>query len=259
LAVQKGVYRKKVSVAIDVLSEIAERGLSDRGEVVDLLKRKYEELRISPFRGIAQPEDLYDKEMATLYVIGKYGMGIDEDYPELFSSLFDREIKYEEFAREILSNDDDATKKSRALEKLGTDVLTSNDVARILRVEFTKVVFGFSSEDELLRLMSEIERIFPENAKDVRNFKKFYIGFKLAEMITTGEVRNRLEKEAMKQAMVLKLGSGKLAPDDRYIATIARRVFKVPREKIERILSLGEARHEGELKHENDKENESRS
>lgn len=256
MAAQKSVYKKKISVSIDVLSEIADRGISERDEVIKILKEKYDEYRVSPFRGIAQPEDLFDKEMATLYVIGKYGMGINEDYPELFKKVFEREEKYEEFINEILSDKDDDAKKAGALEKLGTEALTSNDVARILRVVFTKLVFGFSSEDELVKIMAEMERLFPENAKDVKSFKKFYIGFRLAEMITTGEVRNRMEKEAMKQALVLKMGSGKIAPDDRYIAVIARRVFKVPKDKLERILSVGETKKEAE-RDEASKEDES--
>ncbi|MEM3284890.1 MAG: DUF2192 domain-containing protein, partial [Fervidicoccaceae archaeon] len=94
---QKKIYRKKISVAIDILSEISEKMIADRDKVIKLLKEKYEEYRISPFRGIAQPEDLYDKEMATLYVVGKYGMGLDEDYPEIFERVFEKEKKYEAF------------------------------------------------------------------------------------------------------------------------------------------------------------------
>ncbi|MGC9114713.1 MAG: DUF2192 domain-containing protein [Fervidicoccaceae archaeon] len=258
MSTQKGVYRKKISVSIDILSEIVEKGIVERDEVVKILREKYEEYRITPFRGIAQPEDLYDKEMATLYVIGKYGMGLDEDYPDFFGKIFEREKRYEDFVKEILSDKTDEERKASALEKLNTEILTSNDVARILRVVFTKVIFGFSDESGLFKLMEEIEKLFPDNAKDVRNFKRFYIGFKLAEMITIGEVRNRWEKEAMKQALVLKMGSGKLAPDDKYIAVIARKVFKVPKEKIQKILSIGETKKEVETD-EAHKENEGRS
>ncbi|MEM3228961.1 MAG: DUF2192 domain-containing protein [Fervidicoccaceae archaeon] len=241
---QKKIYRKKISVAIDILSEISEKMIADRDKVIKLLKEKYEEYRISPFRGIAQPEDLYDKEMATLYVVGKYGMGLDEDYPEIFERVFEKEKKYEAFINAIIPEQGNGDSRARLLEKLGSSELSSNDVARILRIVFTKVIFGFAQDDELLNLMNKIEKFFPENAKDVRNFKRFFIGFKLAEMIATGEIRSRVEKEAMKQALVLKLGSGKTAPDDKYVSVIARKVFKVPGEKIEKLLSLGESGEE---------------
>ena len=244
---QKGVYRKKISVAIEILSDVFDRGILDREKVIEILKEKYDEYRISPFRGLAQPEDLFDKEMATLYVLGKYGMGINEDYPELFGRIFEKENKYESFIDAVLLGENDEQKRRElALEKLGSPSLASNDVARILRIMFTKVVFSFSTEDDLVNLMNQMERIFPENEKDIKSFKRFYIGFKLAEMLTTGEIRSRVEKEAMKQALVLKMGSDKLAPDDRYVATIARKVFKVPPEKLERILNV--RRERGETK-----------
>jgi hypothetical protein len=55
-------------------------------------------------------------------------------------------------------------------------------------------------------------------------------------MIATGEIRSKVDKEARKQALNLKMGLGKVMPDDAYIYNIARNVFKVPKQKLIGIL-----------------------
>lgn len=233
---QKAVYRKKISVAIDLLSEITVKEDIERDEVVKLLKQKYEEMRLSPFRGIAQPSDIYDKEMTTLYVIGKYGMDLMNDFPEVFEKVFFKETEYEKVLNILTSNEETSAKREKIIRILGREP-TSNDIARILRILFTKTILGFSEEGELVKAFAEVLKTFPENQKDVYNFGRFYIGFKIAEMITTGEIKSKVEKEAVKQAMNITLNMGKNMPDDRYIYIIAKKVFKVPDEKLERILS----------------------
>ncbi|MBE9390745.1 DUF2192 domain-containing protein [Fervidicoccus fontis] len=245
----KKVYRKKVSVAIDVLSEALERGEISREEMAELLRKKYRENKISPFRGIALPSDIYDKELATLYVIGKYGMGVMYDYPEFFESVFSKEMEYER-AIEVLSSDASDEEKRKIVSGIFGGIPSSNDVARMLRIAFTKVIFGFAEEKELLDLFSAIKRALPECEKDVSNFARFYIGFKIAEKITIGEIKSRVEKEATKQAMNLSVNLGMNMPDDKYIYVIARKVFKVPEEILERVLSVKERGGKGEERNE---------
>ncbi len=207
-----------------------------REKAVDVLRSIYSEVKLSPFRGIAMPEDIYDKEMATLYVVGKYGMALDQDYPEVFEKIFERERKYEE-AAEILVGVDDPESKRRKITSIIGEV-NSNELARIFRIFFTKVVFGFDSEDKLIKAIREALKVFPENEKDIKKYARFYIGYKVAEMIATGEVRDKISKEASKQALNIKIGVGKTIPDDNYIYQIARSVFKIPKEKLESILQV---------------------
>ncbi len=228
---RKPIYRKKVTIAIDVLGNITEKEDVKREDVVETLRQAYEETRLSPFRGVAFPEDIYDKEMATLYIIGKYGMGIDQDFPELFEKVFSKEKKYEQAIETIFSDEEPEKKREKIIEILGEEP-TSNELARIFRVLFTKAILGFDEEEKLIEALHQALQIFPEHDKDIHKYARFYIGFKLAEMIATGEIRSKMEKEARKQALNLKVGLGKTMPDDNYIYTIARQVFKVPKQKL---------------------------
>ena len=239
----KRVYRKKVSVAIDLLASILEDGITDREKVRELLRERYEETRLSPFRGIALPEDIYDKEMATLYVVGKYGMGLDQDYPEQFEKVFDREARYER-ALEVLLGDESVEAKREKITALLGEV-NSNELSRMFRLLFTRIVLGFAEEGDLFKALRTAREVFPEHEKDVLKYARFYIGFRLAEKIATGEIRSKLAKEAEKQALNLSIGLGKTMPDDSYIYNIARSVFKVPREKLESILNVNEKERGG--------------
>jgi len=234
----KRVYRKKVSVAIDLLASILEDGIEDRERVRELLRERYEETRLSPFRGIAFPEDIYDKEMATLYVVGKYGMGLDQDFPREFERIFEREVRYERALEALLGPGSVEEKRERIKGLLGE--VNSNELSRMFRLLFTRIVLGFEEEDRLFQALRAAREVFPEHERDVMKYARFYIGFRLAEKIATGEIRSKLAKEAEKQALNLSIGLGKTMPDDSYIYNIARSVFKVPREKLEAILNVNE-------------------
>lgn len=197
----------------------------DRQGAIELLRREYESLKITPIKGSADPSDLYDKELTSLYVMGKYGMGLDEQYPEQFDSLFNLEIKLEQAASMLIAEGVNA--KDKVLMLLGA--VDGNTVARILRIGLTKVYFGFADDSHMKQLSDAISAAFPERADDVNRFLKFYSAFKVALAIEQGSVRDRLTKEALKEAVAIQLGRGREAvPSDRYIVKIASEVFKVP-------------------------------
>ena len=225
------VHRKRVELVTDLIAEALEEGW-DRERIKKEMYRRYNEQGISPFRGIALPPDILDKEMATFYVISKYGLGLDED----LGDVIEFERKLERAAELILEKGEKA--RDEVLELLGP--VDSNVLSRIFRVVFTAVVLGFKPEDELIRLLHKALEAFPDMEKTIRKYARFYIAFRVAEAIAKGDVRNREEKEAMKQSLALRINLPKIIPDDNYIYTIAREVFKVPDEQLRRILKVKE-------------------
>lgn len=205
-----------------------------------MLRSEYSKLSISPIKGTAEPADLYDKELTSLYIVGKYGMGLDEQYPELFEAVFQLEMKLER-AIDVLLSDEPARARDKVLAILGD--VDGNTVARIMRLAMTKFYLGFAGEDVVKRLGDAISAAFPERAEDVNRFLKFYSAFRLALAIEQGEVKDRVTKEALKHATALQLGRGKVTmPSDEYVAKIASEVFKVPKKVLRQVLSLKESR-----------------
>ncbi|MEB3798466.1 MAG: DUF2192 domain-containing protein, partial [Caldisphaeraceae archaeon] len=88
---------KRKSVLMDLWSDIVSLWENtpckvDRDSIVDMLKLKYKKENIEPIRGASEPRDLFDKELTSLYVLGKYGMGLEVQYPDLFDKVFKVEV-----------------------------------------------------------------------------------------------------------------------------------------------------------------------
>ena len=225
------VHRKRVEVVTDLIAEALEEGW-DRERLKKEMYKRYEEHGISPLRGIALPPDILDKELATVYVISKYGLGLDEELRDLLE--FER--KLERAAEAILEKGKDA--REQVTSELGP--IDSNLLSRIFRVVFTSVVLGFKDEEELIRLLHRALETFPDMENTIRKYARFYVAFRVAEAIAKGEVRGRMEKEALKQSLALRVGLPKVIPDDNYIYKIAKEVFKIPEERLRKVLKVKE-------------------
>lgn len=248
---ERNPYRKKIQVLVNLLGEIIRKqDALTRKDVVDLLRKTYEKHRIKPLKGKATPPDLYDKELASLYVVGKYGLGIDEEYPELFDKIFYLEKGYEEVINKILAGQ---YEEARLIlkETSPTGVIDSNTVARMLRTAFTKLLLGFLDEETFAKILRKTSEAIPEEERTVKNYVRFYIAYKVAEGIYRGEIRNKVFKEAFKRAMALRLGFPKTIPSDEYVAIISKEVFSIPDKILSRTLSIGAERNKNGGKEDN--------
>ena len=164
--------------------------------------------------------------------MGKYGLALEE---ELFSfqHLFDIEVKADKTINSVVEGRDP---RGSLRENFGSE--TEEYVFRVLRLAMTSVVLGFLDEEAFMRILNEFERAFQELQKNFASFKRFYIAFRVAEMIASGKIRNRLEKEAYKHAMCVKLNANRSAPPDDFIRVILTSVFKMPEHRANEVLRM---------------------
>ncbi len=232
--------KRRLSVLMDLWNAIIE--MWDRGkrltreDIIGLLKEAYQREKLSPLRGASMPKDIYDKELTSLYIVGKYGMGLEDQYPELFDQIFSKEIRYEHAIEALLTLNPES---SREKVKLLLGDLNDNTIARMLRLKLVEAYFGFSTYESLISLMKNLAKTFPEKMDLLSKYARFYVAFRVAENIHKGEIKDRIVKEAMKQALALELGSIRNAiPDDEYIGKIASEVFKVSNKTLQNILYI---------------------
>ena len=226
------IHRKRIEAAIELLGDAIEQNWN-REKIKEEMKKLYEKEEISPLRGLALPPDILDKELTTLYVVGKFGMGLTD---EELGGAFDFEKKLEEAARIIMEAPPDA--RDRIRELIGP--VDSNVLARIFRIYFTATVLGFVDENDFIKLIRNALKVFPDMEKTIRKYARFYVAFRTAEAIAKGEIKNKIEKEAFKQSLALRLGLEKIIPDDNYVYIIAREVFKVPDNVLRKTLKVKE-------------------
>lgn len=237
-------HKKRIQIAVELLSEFMKHvDAIDRNKAVETLRKTYNAKKLQPIKGKATPPDIFDKEMATLYVIGKYGLKLDNEVPELFEKIFYIEKTLDEVGVDIVEGrHEQAREKLKKVSPSG--VIDSNIVARMLRIPLTKFILGFITEDELKNVLHETTKAIPEEEKTVKNYARFFIGLKLAEMIYKGEIRSREEKEAFKKALAIRIGFPRSSPGDNYVRAIAKSVFGISDEVLDRLLTKPQERRE---------------
>lgn len=237
--------KKRKSILMDLWNDLITIWESNpkkvtREYVIERLKNEYNKEKLSPIKGASDPKDLFDKEMASLYVLGKYGMGLEMQYPELFDSVFSQEIKMDQ-VNEILLSDDLDSKKDKILAIIGG--INGNTIAKIMRLGLTKEYFGFADQKSVAKLADSLKKTFPDQENEVNKYMKFYAAFKISKAIDDGTVRNRITKEALRQALAIELNIDKKnMPKDNYIMKIASDAFNIPRKVIRQIFPYNKSK-----------------
>ena len=226
------LHKGRIEIALSLWEDILRNPEVSREEVVTKLEDLYRLQNIEPMRGKTKI-NIFDKEMATVYLIGKYGLGLGNERSEIYEKVFFIEYLSEKAIDEILNGKD----PREVLQRLFRDT-SENTVFRVLRLMFTSVILEFGNEDDLIRLIEIFENSFPEYQVRFQGFKKFCIAFMIAERIVIGEVRNRLEKETLKHVLCMKFKASKSAPSDSFIREIAVNVLKAKEFEVNTALKL---------------------
>lgn len=236
----RDVLKDRISAAMEALSRIIRENVRDRRKAQHIVEEVYRSRALQPIRGKAWPPDIWDKELATLYTVARYALGLDKDYPDIFHSIFSVEEMLEKAGEAILELNDFEQARKLLLFYLGGKI-DSNTVARLLRVFATEVIFGFRSEREFEELLRRLANVLPEEMQTIRKYARYYIALRLAQAIAARLIKNRIAKEALKQALAARIGFEKILPDDEYVGFIARSVFGVDKRKLGKVLSVKEA------------------
>lgn len=229
----RALHARRIEACISLLSEILRGEVKSRKEAVKRLRETYDSSGLEPIRGWTKI-NIFDKEMCTAYLVAKYGLGLDPgEYGKLYEEIFYVEAGAERAAERIRAGDEPARAIS---EELGD--ANENLIFRVARLEATAVLLGFKGEEGLVELLRRLEAAFPELKRKINSFRKFYIAFRVAQEIVAGNLRNRLEKEAFKHALCIKLNAEKAAPSDEFVREIAVNVLKAKESYVNNALSL---------------------
>ncbi|RLG77651.1 MAG: hypothetical protein DRO12_01590 [Thermoprotei archaeon] len=220
--------RKRIRVLVDAWSMIAQGKVKTREEVIELLKKLYEENGVEPLRGASKPADLYEKDLMSLYIIGKWGLGLDKDLPlEVFERIFTVESKYEKAVEVLIKYEDPhevRDKVTRILSQLDGPIM-----ARILRFAFTLHYYGFLDRRDFEKALRNAYKAFPELEDTIRRFAKFYIAYRIGEELAKGSVKNKLELDVLRNTVALEVGIPKAVPKLGYIIDVAKVFFTLPK------------------------------
>jgi len=224
------IHATRIEACLEVWSYILKYNVRSREKIRRRLEETYNKYSVEPIRGRTKI-NIFDKEMITLYLVGKYGLGLDES--EIPNKAFSKEIKIEKTVDSILKGEN----VEKVIKKHFRRV-DENIIFRILRFVLTKILLGWEDEDALIKVFSLFEKKFTKYEKNFKSFVRFYVALRIAEKIVKKEVQNRLEKEALKHSLCLKFNMPKNAPSDNFIREIAVNVFKGEEHEVNTVLAF---------------------
>lgn len=228
----KVLHAKRIDASLDLISRALRGELRSREDLVLELEKIYVQRGIEPIRGRTKI-NIYDKELCTVYVIAKYGLGLDTDsYRDFYEKFLSTELRAEKAAERLLAGESEKA----VAEEVG--IVDENSVFRIARLEATAVLLGFKGDERLAALLARIEEIFPHLTQKIYGFKRFFIAFSVAQAIAEGKVTTRFEKEALKHALCIRFNASKAAPSDELIKDIAVNVLSASERQVFNALSL---------------------
>ncbi|MEM0267356.1 MAG: DUF2192 domain-containing protein, partial [Thermofilaceae archaeon] len=181
----KALHSERINACLDLISKALRGELHSREDLVLELERIYGQRGVEPIRGRTKI-NIFDKEVCTVYVVAKYGLGLDPDeYKDFYEKFLNVELRAERAAERLLAGEGERA----VAEEMG--VADENAVFRIARLEATAVLMGFKSEERLSTLLARLEEAFPQLTQKIQGFKRFFIAFAVAQAIAVGKVTTR--------------------------------------------------------------------
>jgi len=233
------LHRARIEAAVELLNEVLGGSIRSRSELVAKLIEKYSERGIEPLRGLSK-DRIFDKELATLHVIGKYGLAILDS--SSFDEIFFIENRCSRLADVIASAGEGEEQRlveefRRAVSELKGEL--EERVFRCLRYIFTAVVLGLMGEPVLAKAIRAAMVAYPQLRDRLTRFASFYAAYRIAEMIAMGLIRRPEQKKIHKYSYCLRMGLQNCAPSDRLIIEVARAVYKVDEKLLARVFASG--------------------
>ncbi|MEM1519673.1 MAG: DUF2192 domain-containing protein [Pyrobaculum sp.] len=236
----KYLHRDRIEASLFLLERVLSGAVTSRSSLVAELQQLYKKKGLEPFRGVSK-EGIYDKEIATVYLVGVYGTGViaPGDYDDIFY-IENKAVEALEVitsVTEVLTPDLKTELEKRVLEIKGRSI--EEKVFRVLRLVFTGAILGYYPEMLLIKAIKTFEMAYPSLSERLINYAAFYSAYKIAEDIALGRIKTPDELKIQKYTYCLKMGFQKCKPSDRLIAEVAVYIYKVNKSTLVRLTAKG--------------------
>jgi len=243
------LYRDRIQVAIDLWDRILRGRITTRAQLEEQLYVEYKKRGIEPFRGFSKVR-IYDKEIATVFIVGKYGLGLDNDIIESTKHIFTVEYRCDKAYTLLKNRNFNVSEEERAtvrdlIDRPELGVNLEDRAFRFMRYVFTGTLLQLFPEEHFALTYRAAQEIFPELRDILIRYVKFYVAFKIAEGIVLGKITNPIERKIYKYAYCVKLDIPRCAPSDKLIREVTVKVYKAPRNIVNKLFADLTARENG--------------
>jgi hypothetical protein len=221
--------RKRLNIAVEALGKILAGEISTRKELRDFLRQSYIEAGIEPLLGTMAPKRmLFDEVM--VYAVAVHGLGLQEEVGAM-GDLFQRERVFEERVEQAVRVGD-----LKQLAEFASS-LSEDEYGLLLKYLFALWLLGRLSEESLVAVLNELA-LNAKLSRHARIYRAIVVAFKLAELVSSGHVKTRAEKEALKRRIAAALGDERSLPKDELVWSIAVNTLCASEQAANRALRL---------------------
>ncbi len=217
IPLKRARLRAYVNAIADLVGERESGRSVGRELAIGILRKSLEEFKVEPFRGVRFSDDIYDKEMMSLYIVAKYILRIPVT---LFGDVFVNEILLDRTSLVIRNSSEPGEVRSTVEKYLGkADEVTLSKLIRYITTEYYLDLIG---EEVALRSVRNLINAFPEHSENFKRMCKFFIAVVLGSKIVSDEIRSKIDLEIRKKALAINLGLSGGAPSNEYIIEVTR-------------------------------------
>ncbi len=236
----KQLHKDRIEAALTLLERVLTGAVTSRSALVAELQTLYSERGIEPLRGLSK-EGVYDKEIATVYLVGIHGVAVLS--PGEYDDVFYIENKAMQAVEVIKSVTEVVPPEVKDVLMKKTEEIkgksTEDKVFRVLRLVFTGAILGYYPEILMVKSIKTYETVHPDLSERLVNYAAFYSAYKIAEEIALGKIRNPDDLKIQKYTYCLKLGFQKCKPSDKLIAEVAGSIYKVNKTLLTKLFAKG--------------------
>lgn len=213
--------RVYINVIADVMTELEAGTDISRDWVVRELRRALEEAQVEPFRGIRHSDEVYEKELISLYIVATRILRLSlRKFESALRDVFSNEINLDRVVTVVKKHKDPSGIRSTIESRLGgADEVTLSKVIRFITTEY---YLDLVSEDDAVKTVGNLIRAYPEFSDRFGRMVKFFVAIIVGSKMVSSEIRSRMDLEMKKKALTINLGLSGGAPSNGYIVDVAR-------------------------------------
>lgn len=213
--------RTYINVIADIVAELEAGNSIDRNRVVRELKASLEEAQVEPFRGIRHSDEIYEKELISLYIVATRILRLPlKKLGKVLEEVFSNEINLDKVVTVVKKYGDPLGIRSAIEGYLGkADEVT---LSKIIRYITTEYYLDLVSEDEAVKSIRNLIKAYPEFSDRFNRMVKFFTAIVVGSKIASSEIRNKMDLEMKKKALTINLGLSGGAPSNEYIVDVVK-------------------------------------
>jgi hypothetical protein len=221
--IKRARLRAYVNALADIIAEIESSAKLSREKAVEILKKSLSEVGVEPFRGIKFSNEVYEKELISLYIVAKNILRLPTNTERTLGEVFQVERLLDGVVRVLLSE----YSPEKVREVLGQAFGTVDEVvlSKVVRYIATSFYLDVLDEREAVRAVGNLVKALPEFREEFKRIAKFFQAVVIGSKVISGEVGSKVEMDLARKALAISLGLSGGAPSAEYLADVVKIVY----------------------------------